>query len=222
MNIILLGAPGAGKGTQGKSLSERFGIPQISTGDILRANVRNKTQLGLQAREYMDRGALVPDEIVVGMVVDRIKEDDARSGSILDGFPRNIAQARALEATLDSLGKKIDAVIGMEVDRKELVRRLSGRRVCRKCGASYHVIFNPPVNIGMCDSCGSEIYQRDDDKEETIEARLKVYEEETLPLVRYYTEKGLYRGISGKGPVDQITEAIVSAIEQGSDNNKVS
>jgi adenylate kinase len=218
MNIILLGPPGAGKGTQGKNLSERFGIPQISTGDILRANVRNKTQLGLQAREYMDKGVLVPDEIVVGMVVDRIKEDDARTGAILDGFPRNIA----LEATLDSLGKKIDAVVGIEVDRKELVRRLSGRRVCRKCGASYHVIFNPPVNIGMCDACGSEIYQRDDDKEETIEARLKVYDEETLPLVRFYTEKGLYRGIGGKGPVDRITEAIVNAIEQGSDNTKVS
>ena len=222
MNIILLGAPGAGKGTQGNILSEKFRIPQISTGDILRANVRSKTQLGLKAKEYMDKGALVPDDIVVGMVVDRINEEDAKSGFILDGFPRNINQAEVLEKTLFSMGKSISTVIGIEVDRKELVRRLSGRRVCRKCGASYHTIFNPPVNIGMCDKCGSEIYQRDDDKEDTIEARLKVYEQETYPLVEYYSTKGLYRAVDGKGSVDQITMTIVGAIEQGSDNNKVS
>jgi adenylate kinase len=221
MNIILLGAPGAGKGTQGNILAEKFRIPQISTGDILRANVRNKTQLGLKAKEFMDKGALVPDDIVVSMVVDRINEEDARGGFILDGFPRNINQAEVLEKTLSSMRKSIGAVVGIEVDRKELVRRLSGRRVCRKCGASYHVIFNPPVNIGMCDKCGSEIYQRDDDKEDTIEARLKVYEQETFPLVDYYSRKGLYRGIDGKGSVDQITLTIVGAIE-GSDNSKVS
>lgn len=221
MNIILLGAPGAGKGTQGNILSEKFRIPQISTGDILRANVRSKTQLGLKAKEYMDKGALVPDDIVVGMVVDRINEEDARSGFILDGFPRNINQAEVLEKTLSSMGKSIGSVIGIEVDRKELVRRLSGRRVCRKCGASYHTIFNPPVNIGMCDKCGSEIYQRDDDKEETIEARLKVYEQETFPLVEYYSRKGLYRAVDGKGSVDQITMTIVGTIE-GSDSPKVS
>lgn len=217
MNLILLGAPGAGKGTQGNILAEKFRIPQISTGDILRANVRNKTQLGLKAREYMDKGALVPDEIVVSMVVDRINEEDAKSGFILDGFPRNIHQADVLENTLSGMGKRIDSVIGIEVERKELVRRLSGRRVCRKCGASYHVIFNPPMNIGMCDKCGSEIYQRDDDQEETIEARLKVYEQETFPLVEYYSKKGLYRAIDGKGSVDHITETIVGAIE-GSNN----
>jgi len=221
MNIILLGAPGAGKGTQGNILAEKFRIPQISTGDILRANVRNKTQLGLKAKEFMDKGALVSDDIVVGMVVDRINEEDARGGFILDGFPRNINQAEVLEKTLTEMEKSIGVVIGIEVDRKELVRRLSGRRVCRKCGASYHVIFNPPVNIGMCDKCGSEIYQRDDDKEETIEARLKVYEQETFPLVDYYSKRGLYRGIDGKGSVDQITLTIVGAIE-GSDNPKVS
>ncbi|CAG1065846.1 adenylate kinase [uncultured bacterium] len=221
MNIILLGAPGAGKGTQGNILAEKFRIPQISTGDILRANVRNKTQLGLKAKEFMDKGALVPDDIVVGMVVDRINEEDAKAGFILDGFPRNINQAEVLEKTLSSMGKSIGSVVGIEVDRKELVRRLSGRRVCRKCGASYHVIFNPPVNIGMCDKCGSEIYQRDDDKEDTIEARLKVYEQETFPLVDYYSRKGLYRGIDGKGSVDQITSTIMGAIE-GSDNSKVS
>jgi len=170
----------------------------------------------------MDKGALVPDDIVVGMVVDRINEEDAKSGFILDGFPRNINQAEVLEKTLFSMGKSIGSVIGIEVDRKELIRRLSGRRVCRKCGASYHTIFNPPVNIGMCDKCGSEIYQRDDDKEDTIEARLKVYEQETYPLVEYYSTKGLYRAVDGKGSVDQITMTIVGAIEQGSDNNKVS
>lgn len=217
MNIILLGAPGAGKGTQGKSISDRYKIPQISTGDILRANVRNKTVLGQKAKEYMDKGALVPDDLVVEMLVDRIKSEDCSNGAILDGFPRNINQADVLETTLRAMGKKIDFVIGIEVDRKELVRRLSGRRVCRKCGASYHVIFSPPMNIGMCDSCSSEIYQRDDDKEETIEARLRVYEAETFPLVEYYTARSLYKRIDGIGTVDQITKTIVGEIE-GLDN----
>lgn len=218
MNLILLGAPGAGKGTQGKNLSEKFRIPQISTGDILRANVRSKTSLGLKAKEYMDKGALVPDDIVVGMVSDRITQEDCTKGFILDGFPRNINQAEVLKDTLAGMGKKIDHVIGIDVERKELVRRLSGRRVCRKCGASYHVIFNPPVNIGICDSCGSEIYQRDDDKEDTIEARLKVYEQETFPLIEYYTKKDLYRSVNGIGTVDQITKTIVDIIEKGNSN----
>jgi len=218
MNLILLGAPGAGKGTQGNILSESYKIPQISTGDILRANVRNKTALGIKAKEFMDKGALVTDEIVVNMVVDRIQQDDCVAGFILDGFPRNMNQAEVLDATLAEMGKKIDHAIGIEVEKKELVRRLSGRRVCRKCGASYHVIFSPPVNIGMCDKCGSEIYQRDDDKEETIEARLLVYEKETLPLIAFYTAKGLYRLIDGIGSVDKITKAITDAIAKGSDN----
>lgn len=218
MNLILLGAPGAGKGTQGKTLSESYSIPQISTGDILRANVRNKTPLGLKAREYMDKGALVPDDVVVNMVVDRIRQDDCANGFILDGFPRNLNQASVLETTLKGMGKKIDLAIGIDVEKKELVRRLSGRRVCRKCGASYHVIFNPPVNIGMCDKCGSEIYQRDDDKEETIEARLNVYEQETMPLIEFYSAKGLYRSIDGIGPVDKITKAITDAIAEGNHN----
>lgn len=217
-NLILLGAPGAGKGTQGKNLAEHFDIPQISTGDILRANVRNKTELGLKAKEYMDKGALVPDSVVVKMVEDRINQDDCENGFILDGFPRNIPQAEALDATLGGINRKIDQVIGIEVEKKELVRRLGGRRVCRKCATSYHVIFNPPVNIGICDKCGSEIYQRDDDKEETIEARLNVYERETFPLIEYYTGKGLFRPVSGIGVVDQITDAIVGIIEKGSDN----
>ncbi|MBI5827184.1 MAG: adenylate kinase [Deltaproteobacteria bacterium] len=218
MNIILLGAPGAGKGTQSKNLSERLKIPQISTGDILRANVRSKTQLGQKAKEYMDKGVLVPDELVVNMVADRIKDADCATGFILDGFPRNIPQAKSIETTLDGMNKKIDGVIGIVVDRKELLRRLSGRRVCKKCGASYHVIFNTPINIGMCDKCGSEIYQREDDSEETVEARLKVYEQETAPLIDYYTNRDLYRAIDGIGGVDQITNAIIEAIDKGNNN----
>lgn len=217
-NIILLGAPGAGKGTQSQYLSERFGIPQISTGDILRENVRNKTELGVKAKGYMDRGALVPDEIVVNMVSGRLNDDDCSEGFILDGFPRNIAQAEILETTLAGLGRAIDHVIGIEVDNKELVRRLSGRRVCRSCGALYHVMFNPPVNMGMCDKCDAEIYQREDDKEATIEARLKVYEQETLPLVGFYNDKGAYRAVDGLGAVDKVTKAIVDVIEKGSGN----
>ena len=215
INVILLGAPGAGKGTQGKNLSERFSIPQVSTGDILRASVKNKTPLGIKAREYMDKGALVPDDLVVSMVAERIRKDDASNGFILDGFPRNIRQADALDSTLKDLKTRITNVIGIEVERKELVRRLSGRRVCRKCGANYHVIFSLPLNIGMCDKCGSEIYQRDDDKEETIEARLKVYEEETFPLIEYYTKKGLYAAVDGIGGMDQITETIVGILDKG-------
>ncbi|MBI5562919.1 MAG: adenylate kinase [Deltaproteobacteria bacterium] len=218
MNIILLGPPGAGKGTQGKILSERYSIPQISTGDILRANVKNKTALGVKAREFMDRGALVSDGIVVGMVEDRIRMVDCKAGFILDGFPRNLAQADVLGKTLAEAGKGIDHVIGMEVDKKTLIKRLSGRRVCRKCAANYHIVYSQPLNQGICDKCGAEIYQRDDDTEETIGARLDVYEQETKPLVKYYTDKGLYRPIDGMGAVDQITKTIADAIEKGKHN----
>jgi adenylate kinase len=218
VNIILLGAPGAGKGTQAKLLSEHFGIPQISTGDILRMNVREKTPLGLKAKGYMNKGALVPDDVVVGMVVGRIGEKDCKDGFILDGFPRNTAQAQALEATLKGMGRKIDRAVGIEVEHRELMRRLGGRRQCKKCSTSYHLIFNPPVNIGICNECGSEIYQRDDDKEDTIEARLAVYREETFPLIEFYTKKGLFQVVQGIGVVDKIAGEIVEAVEQGSDN----
>jgi adenylate kinase len=218
VNIILLGAPGAGKGTQANNLSEHYGVPQIATGDILREHVREKTALGLKAKEYMDKGVLVPDGIVVDMVVARVGMKDCEDGFILDGFPRNIAQARAIESILNEMGKDIGCVVGLEVEKRELLRRLGGRRVCKKCSMSYHVIFNPPVNIGMCDKCGSEIYQRDDDKEETIEARLKVYSDETFPLIEYYTDKGLFKVVSGIGAVVQIAGEIIEAIEQGSDN----
>ncbi len=218
VNIILLGAPGSGKGTQGKFLSEHFDIPQISTGDILRMNVREKTPLGLKAKGYMDKGALVPDDVVVGMVVGRIGEADCEKGFILDGFPRNTAQAKALETILTKMGKEIDHAVGIEVEQKELIKRLSGRRQCKECSRSYHLVFNPPASSGVCDECGSEIYQRDDDKEDTIEARLAVYKEETFPLIEYYTERGIFRVIQGMGVVDKIAGEIVEAIEQGSDN----
>ena len=221
LNLILMGPPGAGKGTQAQILAERFSIPQVSTGNILRENVKEKTPLGLEAREYMDRGALVPDELVVKMVVERLSQSASAKGFILDGFPRNIKQAEALEETLKKDGRRIDAAVGIEVERRELMRRLGGRRLCKKCSAAYHIMFNPPVNMDTCDRCAGELYQRDDDKDETIEARLKVYEEETLPVSGYYIKKGLYVRINGIGSVDQITDAIVKAIEKGSDNTKV-
>ncbi len=212
MNLILLGPPGAGKGTQSKLLSERFNIPQISTGDILRENVRDNTPLGQKAKDYMDRGVLVPDELVVKMVSERLNENDCSLGFILDGFPRNIEQAMALEETLEQDAKRIDHVIGIEVETEELIKRLSGRRVCKRCGAAYHVTFNPPSKEGLCDSCSGELYQRDDDKEETIVERLRVYDEQTLPLVEFYKERGLFRKIDGAGGVEDITSLIVGVI----------
>lgn len=219
MNLILLGAPGAGKGTQGKILSDRLHIPQISTGDILRANVKNKTVLGVKAKEFMDKGALVTDDIVVSMVEERLMMNDCAAGFLLDGFPRNLKQAASLEVMLAGIGKGIGSVIGIEVDRKTLLKRLSGRRVCRKCGANYHIIFNQPLNMGACDKCGSEIYQREDDKEETIEARLAVYEQETFPLIEHYTKKGLYNAVDGTGVVDGITGSIMEIIGKRSNNS---
>ncbi|MBI3752441.1 MAG: adenylate kinase [Deltaproteobacteria bacterium] len=213
MNLILLGPPGAGKGSQAKSLAIRYGIPQVSTGDILRAAVRDKTGLGVKAKSYMDRGALVPDNLVVEIVAERLKKDDCESGFILDGFPRTIMQAEAVGAMLGALGKKIDRVINLEVAHKEIVKRLSGRRVCRNCGEGYHIIFNPPVDDKKCDKCKGELYQRDDDKEDTIEARLKVYEEQTAPLVDFYKKKGSLVTIDGIGGFQEITEKIVNAVK---------
>jgi len=217
-NLILLGAPGAGKGTQGKNLSAKLGIPQISTGDILRENVRNKTDLGKKAQQFMDSGALVPNEVVVNMMADRVTQNDCEKGFILDGFPRNASQADALALILKDLGKDISLVVGVEVETKELIRRLGGRRVCRGCGNIYHEIFNPTMNTGVCDECGSETYQRDDDKEDTIKARIDVYEKETHPLIEYYKKQDKYFGVNGIGPVDAITELILANIEKGCDN----
>lgn len=214
LGIVLMGPPGAGKGTQAKFISEKFGIPQISTGDILRGHVREKTALGTKAKDYMDKGLLVPDEIVVEMVARRISDGDCAKGFILDGFPRTVKQAEELETTLSTSGKAIKTVIGIEVQRKELVRRISGRRMCKDCGAAYHVIFNPPQNTDACDKCGGDLYQRDDDKEDTVDARLKVYESDTMPVIEFYKKRGKFSSINGIGSMDSITASIVKAIEE--------
>lgn len=213
MNLIFLGPPGSGKGTQAKMLVDKYGIPQISTGDILREAVKEGTPLGKEAKKYMDEGKLVPDEVVVGIVRERLKEPDCTKGFILDGFPRTIPQAEALDKTLQEMGKGIDHVLSLEVDREELVRRLSGRRTCKKCGAMYHIIFDPPKKDGVCDRCDGELYQRDDDKEETIRERLRVYEEQTAPLIEYYRKKGLLRPIDGVGKIEEIFARVRETIE---------
>jgi adenylate kinase len=212
MNIILLGPPGAGKGTQAKMMIEKYTIPQISTGDMLRAALKERTPLGLKAKEYMDKGALVPDEVVIGLIQERLKETDCQRGYILDGFPRTVAQAEALDQVLAGLGSKIDHVISIEVDKGDLLKRLTGRRTCRQCGAMFHVIFTPPVNKGICDKCQGELYQRDDDNEDTVRNRLEVYDAQTFPLIQYYQQKGLVRKIEGVGGIQQIFENIVKTL----------
>jgi len=213
VNIIMLGPPGSGKGTQAKKLIEKFGIPQISTGDLLREAVKNGTELGKQAKSYMDAGKLVPDEVVVGMVKERLSKDDAQKGFILDGFPRTVPQAEALDKTLDQMGKKIDKVVNVDVPDSEVVERLSGRRTCKGCGAMYHVKFNQPKKEGLCDKCGGELYQRDDDNEQTIKRRLEVYHEQTSPLKDYYGKKGLVADVDGTGDINEITKAIEKVLE---------
>lgn len=214
MNLILLGPPGAGKGTQAKILTSKFSIPQISTGDILRSAVRDETHMGLKAREYMEKGGLVPDEVVIGIVEERLARPDCSGGFILDGFPRTVAQADALKKTLAALGKGIEHVISIEVAREELISRLSGRRTCRACGKGYHVAYDPPQAGERCE-CGGELYQRDDDREETIRRRLEVYEEQTAPLVSYYARETLLRPISGIGSVEEIRERIAAIVGGG-------
>ncbi|VAV83498.1 Adenylate kinase [hydrothermal vent metagenome] len=211
-SLILIGPPGAGKGTQSKVLCDKYGIVQIATGDILRANVKDNTPLGVEAKGFMDSGQLVPDKLVVEMVVDRLGDDDCKNGFILDGFPRNVGQAEALDGVLEAKGKKIDAAIGIVVDNKELVERLTGRRVCRGCGASFHISYNPPAKEGVCDFCSGELYQRADDTVETIESRLEVYERETRPVIDFYAARGLYSPVEGVGTMEKITEEIVKAI----------
>ncbi len=208
MNLILLGPPGAGKGTQAKMISEKYGIPQIATGDILREAVAKGTELGKKAKEYMDRGELVPDEIVIGIVKERLKQPDCEKGFILDGFPRTLAQAEALDKMLEELGKKLDAVINIDVSEEEIVKRIVNRRTCRNCGAVYHLIFNPPKVEGKCDKCGGELYQRDDDKEETVRERLRVYRERTEPLIEYYKKKGLLYDVDGTKDIEGVFKQI--------------
>ncbi|PLX40791.1 MAG: adenylate kinase [Deltaproteobacteria bacterium] len=212
MRLILLGGPGAGKGTQAQKLVDKYGIPQISTGDMLRAALREGTELGLEAKKYMDAGKLVPDEVVVGLIEERIKAGDCKDGFMLDGFPRTVGQADALKNVLDKMGIAIDHVISIEVPNDELVARLTGRRACRGCSSGYHVMFDPPKTEGVCDDCGGELYQRDDDNETTIRSRLNVYEEQTAPLIDYYKSAGLLRPIEGTGSIDEIFARITSVI----------
>jgi len=213
MRMVLLGPPGCGKGTQAKILIETYGIPQIATGDILREALSHKTPLGLEAQTYMDKGLLVPDHLVIKIIEGRLKKGDCAGGFILDGFPRTLGQAEALETTLAAMNQQIEHVLSIEVEEEELVRRLTGRRICRKCGESYHLIFNPPRQEGQCDSCRGELYQRDDDKEETIKKRLNVYQAQTAPLISFYQKKGIVRSISGTGSIDAITQQIERALK---------
>ena len=210
MRIVLLGGPGSGKGTQAKKLTEKFGIPQVSTGDIFRAAVKEGTPMGLKAKEYMDKGELVPDDVVVGVVEERLAKPDLDDGFMLDGFPRTLPQAEALDGLLAGMGKPLDHAILVDVPDDELMKRLTGRRTCRnsECGKMYHVMFNPPKKEGLCDACGSELYQRDDDSEATIRERLNVYAEQTAPLIDYYADKGLLRRVEGVGPIDEIFQSI--------------
>lgn len=211
-DLILMGPPGGGKGTQAQRLTQELGIPQISTGDILRGAVRAGTELGQKAKQFMDAGELVPDDVIIGIVKDRLQEDDAQKGFILDGFPRTVAQADALGKMLGEADRKIERVINFVVPDEEIVQRITGRRMCRECGATYHVSFDPPSKEGVCDKCGGELYQRDDDTEETVRKRLEVYRDQTAPLIDYYSKQGIVREIEGVGPVDEIAERIKSAL----------
>ncbi|ACH37975.1 adenylate kinase [Citrifermentans bemidjiense Bem] len=212
MNLILLGPPGVGKGTQAKLLIDRFGIPQISTGDILRAAVKELTPMGAKAKGYMDSGALVPDEVVIGIVEERLAQADCQKGFILDGFPRTVPQADALGQVLSGMGKSIDHVVSLSVDKGELLKRLTGRRACANCGAGYHVDFAPSKVAGVCDACSGQLVQREDDKEETILNRLAVYEAQTAPLIAYYQAAGLLRSVDGLGTVEGVQSGILAAI----------
>ncbi|MCC4767920.1 adenylate kinase [Methanosarcina sp. DH1] len=211
MNIILFGPPGAGKGTQAKKMVDNYGIPQISTGDILRANVREGTELGLAAKGYMDKGELVPDEVLIGIIKNRLKEQDCEKGFILDGYPRTIPQADALAVILDEINKPIDVVLNLEVPDEELVERISGRLMCN-CGASYHRTFNPPKKDDVCDICGSKVFQRDDDKEEAVKNRLNVYKKQTEPLIEYYTKQGFLVTLDGTKDIDEVFEVIKAVL----------
>lgn len=213
MRLILLGPPGAGKGTQAEGIKKEFNIPHISTGDIFRENIKNNTELGKKAQEYMNKGLLVPDELVVDLVKDRLSKNDCNKGFLLDGFPRTIEQAEALDKELKKMDKKLDKAININVSEEVLVERIVGRRICKDCKATYHVKFNPPQKEGICDKCGGKLYQRDDDKEETVQKRIKVYKEETQPLIDYYDKKGLILNINGEQEINKVLEDIINNLK---------
>ena len=212
MKIIMLGAPGAGKGTQAKKIAEKYQIPHISTGDIFRANIKNGTELGKKAKTYMDQGLLVPDELVCDLVVDRVQQDDCKKGYILDGFPRTIPQAESLDAALSKLGEAFDYAINVEVPDENIVKRMGGRRACVGCGATYHLVYAAPKKEGICDNCGAELILRDDDKPETVQKRLGVYHEQTQPLIDYYTKKGILKEVDGTMDMGDVFKAIVEIL----------
>ena len=209
----MLGAPGAGKGTQAKLISEEYQIPHVSTGDIFRANIKNGTELGMEAKKYMDQGLLVPDELTVKILLDRVAQEDCGKGYVLDGFPRTIPQAQVLEDALNKLGEKIDYAINVDVPDENIVRRMSGRRACLKCGATYHIEHIPPKTEGICDACGSELVLRDDDKPETVQNRLKVYHDQTQPLIDFYTEKGVLHNVDGTMDMQDVFKAIQNILD---------
>ncbi|CAM4211488.1 adenylate kinase [Lederbergia lenta] len=204
MNLVLMGLPGAGKGTQADKIVDKYGVPHISTGDMFRLAMKEGTELGLKAKSFIDKGELVPDEVTIGIVRERLSMKDCEQGFLLDGFPRTVAQAEALEVILADLGKKIDYVINIDVDQSILMERLTGRRICKNCGATYHLVFNPPAEAGVCDRCNGELYQRADDNAETVQNRLDVNVKQTQPLLDYYNEKGYLKNINGQQHIDQV------------------
>jgi len=217
MRLVLVGPPGAGKGTQAQFISSHFAIPKISTGDIFRANVSEGTDLGIEARKFMDAGDLVPDEVTIAMVKDRLSHDDVSEGFLLDGFPRTVHQAEVLDGMLAEHGTAVDVVLELVVDDEEVVRRLSGRRTCRQCGHVWHVDFDPPADEGVCDRCSGELFQRDDDSEDTIRHRLDVYADQTSPLIGYFGDKGLLRGVDATGPVEDVTDRAINVLRRFGD-----
>ena len=212
MRLVLVGPPGAGKGTQAEFIAENFNIPKISTGDIFRANVSGGTDLGKLAKKYMDAGDLVPDEVTIAMVRDRLRQDDAKAGFLLDGFPRTIGQANELDRILDEIGLALDVVLDLEVDNDEVVRRLSGRRLCKRCGHVWHIEFDAPKVEGICDKCGGELYHRDDDYPDTVRHRLDVYGQQTRPLIEFYDARGQLVGMDAHGPVEDVTERAIALL----------
>ena len=212
MKIIMLGAPGAGKGTQAARIAEKNNIPHVSTGDIFRANIKEGTELGKKAKKYMDEGQLVPDSLTIELLLDRVAKDDCANGYILDGFPRTIPQAEALDAALDKLGTAIDCAVNVDVPDQNIVSRMSGRRSCPSCGEIFHIVQMPPKKEGICDKCGEKLIQRDDDKPETVEKRLKVYHDQTQPLIDFYEKKGILKTVDGTLAPDDVFKAIEKAL----------